>query len=428
MSDLIRIIMSVVGILAAVVSSCCFLQFHSQRWIFLMVPKMVANSLAPYIAVIAAISAILGSIFWAPLAIVSGWASVLILLVYVARVTASHAGFEMAFGPGWIDTISSEQRQRLPPRRWTWWPSPLPAERCERNIPFWTIPDSHRQLLCDIWQPPTGTRPSGLALIYLHTGEWHFGDKDFGTRPLFCHLAGQGHVVMDVAYRLCPEVDLYGMLGDIKRAVAWMKKNAAQFAVDPDRIVLAGGSAGGHLALLAAYTYDCPEWTPDDLKSANLRVKAVVSYYGPPDLHAFFEDGYGRVNLPNKVKEIAGHLLNGSAEASPELYQKGSPVTYVKAGCPPTLIFQGEHDCGVPVRSTRDIYHKLAQAGVPVVYVEFPQTDHGFDLQIKAICAIVRKQMRWSWTQNALEDLSQYSPAAQAARYDLDRFLALMSA
>ncbi len=428
MSDLLRIVVSVVGILTAGVSSCCFLHFHSQRWIFLMLPKMVANSLAPYIVVIAAVTAILGGILWAPLGIVSGCASVLILLVYVARVTAEHAGFEMAFGPGWLDTLSPEQRQRLPRSRWALRPSPAPGVRCERNITFWTISENRRQLLCDIWQPPQGLPPSGLALIYLHTGEWHFADKDFGTRPLFRHLAGQGHVVMDVAYRLCPEVNLYGMIGDVKRAVAWMKTNAAQFAVDPGQIVLSGGSAGGHLALLAAYTCDCPEWTPDELKSANLRVKAVVSYYGPPDLHAFFEEGYGRVNPPKKVTEIAGHLLNGSSEVSPELYQKGSPVTYVKAGCPPTLIFQGEHDCGVPVRSTRDLHHKLVQAGVPVVYVEFPQTEHGFDLQIKAICAIAKKQLHWSRTVNSLEDLSQYSPAAQAARYDLDRFLALMSA
>jgi len=428
MSDLIRTIVSIVGFLAAVVSGCCFLRFHSQRWIFLMVPKMVANSLAPYIAVVAAVSAILGGIFGAPLAVVSGSASVLILLVYVARVTASHAGFEMAFGPGWVETISPELRQRLPRRRWTWWPAPLPEERCERNVPFWTMPDSPRQLLCDIWQPPTGIPPSGLAVIYLHTGEWHFADKDFGTRPLFRHLAGQGHVVMDVAYRLCPEVELYGMLGDVKRAVAWMKTNGAQFAVDPNRIVLAGGSAGGHLALLAAYTSDCPEWTPGELKSANLRVKAVVSYYGPPDLHAFFEEGYGRVNPPKKVKEIARNLLRGTAGESPRPYQKGSPVAYVRSGCPPTLIFQGEHDCGVPAKSTRDFYHRLVQAGASVIYVEFPQTEHGFDLQIKAICAIVKKQLHWPWTQNALEDLSQYSPAAQAARYDLDRFLALMSA
>jgi acetyl esterase/lipase len=58
-------------------------------------------------------------------------------------------------------------------------------------------------------------------------------DKDFNTRPFFRHLATQGHVVMDVAYRLCPEVDIYGMIGDVKRAVVWMKTNAEKYGLDP---------------------------------------------------------------------------------------------------------------------------------------------------------------------------------------------------
>ena len=114
-------------------------------------------------------------------------------------------------------------------------------------------------------------------------------DKDYGTRPFFRQLTAQGHVVMDVAYRLCPEVDIYEMVGDVKRAVAWMKANAARYAVDPQRIVLAGGSAGAHLALLAAYAPDHPRLTPKDVQGCDLSVRAVVSYYGPSDLCATYE-------------------------------------------------------------------------------------------------------------------------------------------
>ena len=62
-------------------------------------------------------------------------------------------------------------------------------------------------------------------------------DKDFQTRPFFRHLVAQGHTVMDVAYRLCPEVDIYGMVGDVKRAIAWMKTNASRYGVNPEKIV-----------------------------------------------------------------------------------------------------------------------------------------------------------------------------------------------
>jgi acetyl esterase/lipase len=102
--------------------------------------------------------------------------------------------------------------------------------------------------LCDVWQPPDGVPGSGLAFIYFHSSAWYLLDKDFGTRPFFRHLAQQGHVVMDVAYRLAPEADMTGMLGDIKRAVVWMKDNAARLMVNPQRVVVGGGSAGGHLS------------------------------------------------------------------------------------------------------------------------------------------------------------------------------------
>ena len=76
-------------------------------------------------------------------------------------------------------------------------------------------------------------------------------DKDFGTRSFFRRLASQGHVIMDVAYRLFPETDFMGMVHDAKYAIAWMKANAAVYGVNPDNIVIGGGSAGAHIALLA---------------------------------------------------------------------------------------------------------------------------------------------------------------------------------
>jgi hypothetical protein len=147
MSNLIRIITSIVGLLSALVSSCNYIHIHSRKWSILILPKMIANSLAVYIAMVGVICAILGSIFKAPLAILSGLSGALISILYVMRVTASRAVFEKAFGPEWLETLPPEQSHRLSQKRRVWWPSRLPEVRWERNLPFWTIPGSDRCLI-----------------------------------------------------------------------------------------------------------------------------------------------------------------------------------------------------------------------------------------------------------------------------------------
>jgi acetyl esterase/lipase len=246
---------------------------------------------------------------------------------------------------------------------------------------------------------------------------------------------------MDVAYRLCPEVDIYGMIGDVKRAVVWMKANAERYGVNPARVVVAGGSSGGHLALLAAYAPHLAKLTPADVGDADASVRAVVAYYSMTDVHAVYqhfdvtfgsigqwaERGVGRVLsraiglvtglvMRDSAGEMEGHdftdfsfgwlmvnLLGGTPEEVPEVYDLASPITHAGPDSPPTLLLQGEHDSFLPAQITRALHRKLSEAGAPSVYVEFPQTEHGFDLL-----------------------LPRYAPAAQAALYDVDRFLALM--
>jgi hypothetical protein len=257
-------------------------------WMLLFL-KLPAGALSPYWVIAGVAGAILGWVYdalWAvPMGILgAGW-----MTWYVWRCTRDHNGFENAFGAGWEDQIPSLQAKHMV----KWRGSPIlymnssPEPIWERDVPFWTIPGSDRELLCDIWRPGDD-QVSGLAFVYCHGGAWAIGDKDFLTRPFFHHLAAQGHTVMDVAYRHCPEVDIYDMIGDTKRAIAWMKANADCYGVNPEKIVLGGASAGGHLAQLAGYTPEHPELTPEDLKSADLSVCSVISYYGPTNLETFY--------------------------------------------------------------------------------------------------------------------------------------------
>ena len=383
---------------------------------FLVWFPLIAGALSPYWAIMGAVGAVLGWVYGALWAVPMGILGAGTMIWYVWRCTRDHNGFEKAFGAGWSDQKLPQQAKNMVKRRWSFYlnmkasPEPL----WERDIPFWKIPDTDRQLLCDIWRPGNGD-VSGLAFVYLHGSGWAILDKDFGTRPFFRHLAAQGHTVMDVAYRLIPEADIYGMVGDAKRALAWIKTHADRYGVNPEKIVLGGGSAGAHIALLAGYTPEHPELTPEDTEGADLSVCGMVAYYAPTDLVA----GYKHYDLkrqppvpigtkadPKMAFSYLGRLdilLGGYPEDVPDMYRLACPTTHVGPGSPPTLLMQGNKDFLVPLDGTQALYAKLVESGVPAIDVVFPWTQHGFDLLFP-----------------------QISPPAQSALYDVDQFLALM--
>ena len=207
----------------------------------------------------------------------------------IVRLGRVRADLTAALGPDWAGRIPTQRRARMVARWWRGRLPTVPEPRLRQDVAFATVPGTGRQLLCDLWQPPADVPASGLAVVYLHGGAWYGLDKDVGTRPLFRHLAAQGHVVVDVAYRLFPETDLPGMVADAKRALAWVQHHAADLQIRPDRIVVAGGSAGGHLALLAAYTHHDPALTPAELAGSDPSVCGVVSLYGQADLAAHYD-------------------------------------------------------------------------------------------------------------------------------------------
>jgi acetyl esterase/lipase len=399
----------------------------------LWILRLLAEAMTPFIALSGTVAAALALMARSPVAMLTAILGAVAAVHDVRRVSALHPGFAQAFGVGWERAIAPEQQTGMLQRRWTWHLPAAPEPRCQRDVPFWTLPDADRRsLLCDLWQPPHGVVPSGLAVVYLHGGAWSLLDKDVGTRSFFRHLAAQGHVVMDVAYRLYPETDMLGMVGDAKRAIAWMKAQGPAYGVNPERVVVSGGSAGGHLALLAAYTPRDDALTPDDAGETDLGVRAVISCYGPTDLRAYYDhtrqDTWGHLGQATEahppgplIRGVLGTsyerlglgetgavgamepLLGGTPETVPDRYSLFSPITHVQPGCPPTLLIQGKGDVIAPVSATNLLFEQLIASGVPAVNIVFPYGEHGFDLVLP----------RWS-------------PAAQTAWYYQERFLALM--
>ncbi len=412
--------------------------------------RVLASALSPFLAVLNFGLAALGLARRDRFLTLAGGLGGLLAALHLRQVTRAPADFERAFGPGWRERIPPALRERMLPRPWSprmlgrpapWTELPPPGRA---NVPFWTLADG-QALLCDVWFPPPATPRSGLTFLFHHASAWCLIAKDFATRPFFRHLTAQGHVVIDVNYRLCPQTGIFGMLDDVRRGIAWVKQNADHLGVDPHKLVAAGASAGGQLALLAAYTAGNPAGPPlpDDLAGRDLSVRGVVSYYGPPDLvhlhhnvRTLVELVQPLVNRLGLVKPVAwliagglrlltgqryaplvsefertirdvgllDRLVGGRPDEVPERYALASPASFVSARVPPTLLVEGSKDSLVGVYATRRFYHSLRAAGARVVYLELPQAEHAFDLV-----------------------LSTLSPAMHVALYHLDRFLGLMA-
>ena len=419
------VIAYILSFLCLILNSTLFLRIKPPYgWLL----HMLNHAVCPFLVLMGGAGAVLGWLYHAPIAVAAGVLGAGISVVYIALVTVPQPGFDLALGEDWKTRIPPERGAHMLKRRWSLgWPR-SGEPRWERDIPFWTIhheapsgDGTDRKLLCDVWQPPDGVPHSGLAFIYVHGSAWYILDKDYGTRPFFRHLASQGHVIMDVAYRLCPEVDIYGMTGDVKRAVAWMKANAARYQVDPERVVLAGGSSGAHLALLASYAPHHPSLTPSELQGSDLSVRAVVSYYGPSDLRMVYEHTHQKqvfkglpkveIGLPGsdgKKKDMRNlgrldGLLGGHLHEIPEIYELASPVCHVHPGCPPTLLVQGTLDIFTPPSAANQLHNKLVECGVTAINIIYPLTNHAFDMLLPKV-----------------------SPPTHAALYYVERFLALM--
>lgn len=432
----LQILATVLGGLGALMSILIFLRLHWPAPVLWML-KLFVSAVSPFLFLIGVLSAVvgltMGSFFLGLIGIYDG----LFFFIYIFSVTRPpdvSSGFAQAFGLNWEERISTEQKKYFLPRRTVIRLPAVPIPRFEQDISFASIPGTDRKLLCDVWQPNATVTPSGLAFIYLHGSAWALLDKDVGTRPFFSHLAAQGHVIVDVAYRLAHETDMMGMVNDVKRAIVWIKENARTYGVNPHTIVVGGGSAGGHLAMLAAYTANNPQFTPKELERKDISVCGVVSLYGPTDLKAMYyhtnQQFTTRLNagsakkavpqMPEWAIKIMGKayyrfnfdkdfanagvfavLLGGHPDECPEPYALFSPVTHVHANCPATILIQGDHDLMATVKTTRFLRTRLAQENVPTVMHILPQTDHAFDLILPKI-----------------------SPSAHSAIYDVERFLA----
>ena len=248
----------------------------------------------------------------------------------------------------------------------------IPADIEEiKNIEYKNINGKSLQL--DIYKPKNINSAAPL-LVFIHGGGWKGGNRADYLVYLLAY-SRRGYITATVSYRLLKDSPYPGCVEDIKDAVNWFFENGDTYGYDPDRIALIGGSAGAHLAMLAAYGWGNSENNDDSTKSegAGHKIKAIVDIYGPYDLTT----EYAR-NQPLVTSFIAH-----SYEDAPDLYREASPKQYIAKNDPPTLILQGTSDNLVPVSQSDNLKAHLDSLGVPCVYYRLPFWPHAMDIVLR---------------------------------------------
>ena len=232
--------------------------------------------------------------------------------------------------------------------------------RAERDIVFGKA--GTLELKLDVYQPPAGVTPKRMAIIHLFGGGFFSGNKSAGYIINDAKALGaRGYTNISANYRLAKEGFWPAQIHDVKAAIRWTRANAAKLGIEPNRIVVAGYSAGGMLSLMAAGTNGKKEFE-GDLGSPGVSsdVNASIGVY------------------PLASAQIAGSLFP-QGQATPEAIAAASPTTYISPTFAPTIFIHGTNDNTIPVASSVDFFTKLHALKVPSTLTLIQGADHAFD-------------------------------------------------
>ena len=214
----------------------------------------------------------------------------------------------------------------------------------------------------DLFLPKKRSTKVTRVLVLLHGGGWKEGDKGVLSSIVDILKAKKYNwAIVNANYRLTSQknIGLQQQMDDIALLLNKLKIKQVDYGIS-DRILLAGFSAGGHLALSFAYKFD-----------VNRQVKAVCGIVAPTDLgDAFFQ----KTGLGNDIAKLLGKNL----DESPETYRNGSPAFQVQQNSPPTILFYGGKDDVVPSIQGDILQKKLQSLGVPFEYNFYPEQNHDF--------------------------------------------------
>ncbi|HTX95026.1 MAG TPA: alpha/beta hydrolase [Mycobacterium sp.] len=286
------------------------------------------------------------------------------------------AALEEAFGPGYREQVChpTSARSGCVPRSGRLL-RPGPHRRYAAQTSDISYGPCRRDHLLDIWRRhdlAPGCRAP--VLIQVPGGAWAVNGKRHQAYTLMSRMAELGWICVSIDYGRSPRCTFPKHLIDVKRAIAWVRENIADYGGDPDFIALTGGSAGGHLASLAGLTPNDPQFQPG-FEHADTTVQAVAPYYGVYDFTDF--ENMHELMLPF-LEQI---VLKARYADQPERFRAASPISYVHSEAPPFFLLHGEKDELVPSGQARAFCAALRAAGAPVIaHAELANAHHAFDI------------------------------------------------
>lgn len=229
----------------------------------------------------------------------------------------------------------------------------------------------NHKLLLDLYMPASKTDP--YLIVWVHGGAWHSGSKE--SPPL--GLVGAGYALASVDYRLSVEAKFPAQIHDIKAAIRYLRANATKYGYRADKIIVAGSSAGGHLAALVGLTNNDQELEGNlgQFTNTSSSIQAIVDYYGPTNFTTILKQSTAHgVSVRGPAMAL---LLGKTVENIPDMAQKASPVFQVDATDPPLIMLHGDQDIQVPINQSHELEGVYKSKNLKVKLIVVHGAGHG---------------------------------------------------